>query len=47
MVFYTDDTTTTAEAIGIAALVVVLVPVVVAFALLGAFASGDIQFKSN
>jgi hypothetical protein len=43
MVFYTDDTTTTAEVIGITLLVIVLVPVMLAMA----FLSGDASFKTG
>lgn len=40
MAFYTDDTTTTAEAVGITALVIILIPL----ALIGAFAGGELKF---
>lgn len=45
MVFYTDDTTTTAEAIGITLLVIVLIPVALVLAVLGG--GGKFECCSN
>jgi TonB family protein len=42
MMFYTDDTTTTGEAIGLTALVIVVLPVMLALAILGG--GGSIKF---
>jgi TonB family protein len=42
MMFYTDDTTTSGEAIGVAILVIVALPVVLALAILGG--GGSIKF---
>jgi len=44
MVFYTDDSTTTGEVIGITLLVIVLLPIVV---VLGLFADGNFKWGNN